>query len=66
MCKRASWGRRRENLPRGMVELARRRSSFALEAAWCYPNTPLQDLLASVYLQGIEDALQVIDAQMER
>lgn len=57
--------RKRDDVPAGMGDLAKRRTEFLLDVAKGFPETPLRALFASAYLQGIEDCFQTIEHHPE-
>ncbi len=50
------------NVPFGVVDLARRRTAFAMDRMTNF-DLPLRMALASAYVQGMNDAIEVLAAR---
>lgn len=59
------WARDKET-PSNMVELARRRTRFLFSVLRSAPETRVSDLLASAYMQGMRDAVDVLCASLNQ
>jgi hypothetical protein len=62
MTKRGhDFGRRKDVTPE-MMDVAHRRTDFLFDAMRNYPTNSLRGILASAYLQGIEDAAETMSS----